>query len=92
MGVRTEQIRRVVCDRCGSTEDTGTLEGRNVWGETYIKYSGHTGGRAYDGAGGGLSHRGDAWLCLECTQAFLNFMGGKAAPAPSPKGGSDAQT
>lgn len=74
MGIKTVTVRQVECDRCKGKDDTGQMEGRNAWGELNIAYKGHTGGRAYDGAAGGVNHQGKAWLCMHCTQAFFAFM------------------
>ena len=78
MGKRTVQRVVVECDRCKTTENTGDMEGRDEWGETSLSWSGHTGGRCYDGSAGGCNHEGKGWLCLRCTRDFLAFMRGKA--------------
>ncbi|WP_061957159.1 hypothetical protein [Cupriavidus pauculus] len=71
MGTRTITIKE--CDRCGN-EIASIDAGANEWGETTIKYQGHTGGRTYDGSAGGVNHKGEALLCLKCTRGFLAFM------------------
>lgn len=70
----TKTVTVVECDRCGSTEDTGITEGRQAWGELNLVYKGHTGGRSWDGAGGGCNLEGKVWLCMNCTDDFLRFM------------------
>lgn len=70
----TKTISVCTCDRCGKEGDTGETVGRNTWGELNVSWSGHTGGRTLDGALGGNSFKGEAWLCLDCTEAFLKFM------------------
>lgn len=75
----TVQKIEATCDRCGAAGDTGAMEGRNQWGELNVSYTGHQGGRAWDGAAGGVNIKGKAWLCMACTDAFLAFMKGGAA-------------
>lgn len=74
----TKTITINVCDRCGSEHNAADYMSGNAWGQMTINYQGDTGGRAYDGAAGGLNHKGTKWLCMTCTDAFFNFMGGKA--------------
>lgn len=74
---QTKQITIATCDRCKREGDTGDMEGRNEWGETYLTYKGHTGCRAYDGAAGGCNHESKAWLCLTCTRALFDFLQNK---------------
>jgi len=80
MGKETFQAVRVKCDRCGTTENTGDMTGRQEWGETDLTYSGHTGGMSWQGDSGGCGHKGKAWLCLACTRAFLAFMANRTTP------------
>lgn len=84
MGKETKTITVAVCDRCKREGDTSETVGRQQWGETHVAYKGHTGGRTWQGDAGGCSHEGKKWLCLQCTQHFLDFMSGKATPATHP--------
>lgn len=71
------QVVEAICDRCGAVGDTGYSDRTQQWGELYIDYKG---GRGYpfDGNLGGQNIKQSAWLCLNCTDAFLSFMrGGK---------------
>ena len=63
-----------VCDRCGSQHNAAEYMSGNVWGQLNLGWKGDTGGRAWDGAAGGLSLQGKAWLCGICTDDFLKFM------------------
>lgn len=76
MGKQTIQKVEVVavCDRCGAEGDTGNEQGRNKWGELNITYKGHTGGRTWAGDAAGGNIEGSKWLCLDCTEKFLDFM------------------
>lgn len=63
-----------VCDRCKARHNRDDLMKGNSWGETNLTYSGHQGGRSWQGDAGGVSHNGKAWLCEACTTDFLKFM------------------
>lgn len=66
-----------VCDRCGSQHNAADYMKGNVWGQLNVGWKGDKGGRAYDGAAGGMSLNGKAWLCMACTDLFLAFMENK---------------
>lgn len=75
MAIRT-QPDIYVCDRCGhETTDRGDLRG-SVKGSLSIKWGGSKGGVSYAGDWGGVNLKGDAWLCMTCTDDFLAFMNG----------------
>lgn len=74
----TKTITINICDRCGSEHDHADYMKGNQWGQMNVAWKGDTGGRAYDGAAGGLNHEGKAWLCMPCTDEFLTFMKGAA--------------
>ena len=74
MGKVTQTVVECTCDRCGKVGNTGIMEGRNVWGELDIAYSGHQGSRSWDGSAGGINIKGRKWLCMSCTEDFLKFM------------------
>lgn len=69
-----ETVTTMVCDRCGSRHDNSKYMAGSSWGQLSVKWSGDKGGRAYDGAAGGISLKGEAWLCQQCTDGFLGFM------------------
>jgi len=64
----------LVCDRCGSTHDKAKLMDGNQWAQATVQWSGDVGGRTYDGTAAGCLIKGKAWLCMNCTEAFLVFM------------------
>lgn len=63
-----------VCDRCGSQHNAAEYMKGHVWGQLTVAWKGDKGGRAYDGAAGGLNLEGKAWLCRVCTDDFLDFI------------------
>ena len=63
-----------VCDRCGSQHNAADYMKGSVWGQLTVTWKGDKGGRAYDGAAGGLNLEGKAWLCRICTDDFLDFI------------------
>ncbi len=63
-----------ICDRCGSRHDRAQYMAGNSWGQMTVQWHGDKGGRAYDGAAGGFTLKGSAWLCAPCTDAFLAFL------------------
>lgn len=72
MGKVTTTI--MVCDRCGSqhAETPGPKE--TEWGHLSVKWDGHKAGRTFSGDVGGISIKGESWLCLSCASAFEAFM------------------
>lgn len=78
MGKQIVQVVEAICDRCGAVGDTSTSSQRKEWGELYIEYRGERGSRAYDGTAAGQNIKGSAWLCMNCTNAFMSFMENKA--------------
>lgn len=74
MAKTTQAVTIAVCDRCKREGDTGDATGRQQWGEMHIGYKGHSGGRTVQGDAGGINHKGTAWLCMTCTDAFLSFL------------------
>lgn len=74
MSKTTYTATRVECDRCATTEDTSSSEGRNEWGELAVEYKGQVGGRGYDGSAGGCNYSGKIWFCLACTKDFMAFL------------------
>lgn len=77
MASRTIQIN--TCDRCGHEQDMSTYMSGNEWGKADLSFSWEYGGRAYDGSAGGVSGKEKMWLCLQCTQAFREFLEAKEA-------------
>lgn len=75
--VRTT-ITICVCDRCGSQHNEADYMKGSEWGQLAISWKGDKGGRSWQGDAGGISLAGLAWLCLPCTDAFLEFMKPKA--------------
>ena len=73
MGVK-KQPDIHVCDRCGhETTDSSDRRG-NEEGSLTITWRGSRGGASYNGDWGGVNHKGDGWLCMRCTDDFLEFM------------------
>lgn len=70
----TETTTIDICDRCGSRHTRSYYMSGNSWGQLTLAWSGDMGGRAWDGAAGGTSLKGQAWLCLQCAHDFLHFM------------------
>lgn len=70
----TETTTIDICDRCGSRHNRADYTKGNSWGQLNLTWSGDMGGRAWDGAAGGTSVNGKAWLCLQCMDDFLHFM------------------
>jgi hypothetical protein len=72
MSERTIVIK--VCDRCKSEHNRDDYMKGGSWGQTDVSWSGDRGGRSWQGDAGGTTHKGKAWLCQTCTDAFLQFM------------------
>lgn len=72
-----KEVKTVVaiCDKCGNEGDTANSNDRNEWGEIFVKFKGHLGGRSYSGDAGGTNYEGRKWFCLDCTKKFLEFIG-----------------
>lgn len=70
----TETTITQICDRCGSRHDKAGYMAGNSWGQMSLTWKGDKGGRAWDGAAGGVTLKGQAWLCEPCTDAFLIFI------------------
>ena len=75
MSKKLVQQIEAVCDRCGAEGYTGNSQGRLIWGELEVSYKGHHGSRTWDGSGAGGDIKGNVWLCVACTDKFLEFMG-----------------
>lgn len=76
MGKRVVQAIEAICDRCGAVGDTA-YDGRyrcQDWGELYLECRGERDGlrRTKKDLTQSL------WLCVKCTDAFMEFMGNKA--------------
>ena len=69
-----------VCDRCGSQHNAADYMNGSHWGQLNVAWKGDKGGRAYDGAAGGVNLSGKAWLCEPCADAFLSFIENKGQP------------
>lgn len=69
-----------ICDRCGWDSEKAEKAKFADFGETNLSWNGHTGGYSCMGDSGGSTHKGTAWLCLECTRAFLRFIANKEEP------------
>lgn len=74
--ITTKTVTVCTCDRCGAVRDEEKEFADGVSGEMKLKYSGHTGGRSWQGDWGGTNHNGEAWLCQSCAREFLDFMRG----------------
>lgn len=70
MGIQTVTIK--TCDRCGAR--ILPLHEVNETGELTVSWSGDQSAIAYDGAAGGISHKGSKLLCLSCMRGFFEFM------------------
>ena len=77
----TKTIIINTCDRCGHEQDMSKYTDGNEWGSARIAWSWDSGGRAYDGAAGGVSDKGASWLCMPCAAAFRKFMRGESSDA-----------
>lgn len=74
MARTTRQVFECVCDRCKKEGDTENEKGTQEFGGVTIKYNGHVSGRTWQGDAAGVVHKGEKWLCLDCTKAFVAFM------------------
>ena len=83
MAKTMQTVTVAVCDRCKREGDTGDANGRQQWGEMNLGYNGHSGGRTVQGDAGGINHKGNAWLCMDCADAFLSFLANKATKGQS---------
>lgn len=63
-----------VCDRCGWDSEKTPHKKFDDFGHCNVQWDGITGGYSMDGSSGGATHKGKAWICLECTRAFLAFI------------------
>jgi hypothetical protein len=75
MGTITKVIK--VCDRCGHQHDQDTYRSGNAWGQASLAWHGELGSRAWDGAAAGVSLKGNAYLCMACTEQFVDWMARK---------------
>lgn len=74
MAKTTSTVITAVCDRCKRQGDTSQDSGHGEWGELKVTYDGFIAGRTWQGDAGGVTHKGNAWLCLWCTRDFLAFL------------------
>lgn len=75
MAVTTRTI--YTCDRCGWDSDKNPRPKLANFGHLDVKWQGDIGGYGFDGACGGTSLQGKAYLCLDCTNEFLKWIKGK---------------
>jgi hypothetical protein len=72
-----------VCDRCKKVCKDSSDTRSDTSGSCIVKYNWHEGGRAWDGAWGGIGGKGEAWLCQECSKAFRSFIASSPQPSPN---------
>jgi hypothetical protein len=72
-----------VCDRCKMVCKNSTDTRSLTSGSCTVKYNWTEGAMAYDGAWGGISGNGEAWLCQECSKAFRSFIASSPQPSPN---------
>lgn len=74
MAIKTSTI--YICDRCNHETNNSDDRRGQVEGSCKLVWSGHEGGCTMQGDWGGVTFKGDAWLCFDCQRDFRSFMEG----------------
>lgn len=69
-----KQRTQYICDRCGWDSEKNPHKFPHDFGDCTVSWQGHLGGYGLGGHVGGCEVKGKAWLCLQCTRAFLAFI------------------